>query len=385
MTASKTEPYRVFFPLGILFGLAGVSIWPLYYFHITAGYSGRAHALAQATGFLFAFISGFLLTAAPRFTGTELPSMPTQYVLAAMLIVSVVAAEVQAFAISTGAFAAANIMLGSLVVRRFARRRQNPPPTFVLIGLGLLAGGAGALVNLGVASALIPAFWDLLGKRLLTEGMMMLLVLGVGGFLGPRLLGFAAVPTPVAPGATAIERPPIAAPVDFRWAVPGVTILTALVAEYGYGVPGMAFVRAAVVTAVLFKTLRPWRRPAVRSTLSWCVWTASWLIVASVWLVAFAPRYRIDFLHVLFVGGFSLLILAVGTRVTLSHGGHDLRQERRSWPLRIGLTMGLIAMLARIGAPFAPDSYFEHLAIAGLFWMGGMLAWGVYLLKTMRG
>ena len=66
------------------------------------------------------------------------------------------------------------------------------------------------------------------------------------------------------------------------------------------------------------------------------------------------------------IAPFGLLILAVATRVTLSHGGHDLGQERRSWPLRIGLTLGLIAMLARVGAPFAPQSYFDHLMVAGL-------------------
>ena len=145
----------------------------------------------------------------------------------------------------------------------------------------------------------------------------------------------------------------------------------------------MAFLRAAVVTGVIFRTLQLWRLPVVRTTLSWCVWTAHWLVVTSVWLVAFAPRYRVDLLHVLFIGGFSLLILAVGTRVTLSHGGHDLAQERRSWPLRIGLTMGLTAMLARVGAPFAVASYFEHLAFAALFWMSGMICWGFYIVSCM--
>ena len=110
-------------------------------------------------------------------------------------------------------------------------------------------------------------------------------------------------------------------------------------------------------------------------------WTAHWLILISVWLVAIAPRYRIDFLHVLFIGGFTLLILAVGTRVSLSHGGHSLSLERGSWPLRIGLLSGLVAMLARVGAPFAPSSYFAHLAYAGLLWIGGMLVWGVYLTR----
>jgi len=84
---------------------------------------------------------------------------------------------------------------------------------------------------------------------------------------------------------------------------------------------------------------------------------------------------------VLFIGGFSLLILAVGTRVTLSHGGHSLSLERGSWPLRIGLSTGLVAMLARVGAPFAPFSYFEHLALAGLLWIGGILFWGFYLVR----
>ena len=69
------EPYRVFFPVGILCGLAGVAIWPLYSFGLTTTYSGRSHALVQIFGFLYAFIAGFLLTTVPRFTGTQPPSL----------------------------------------------------------------------------------------------------------------------------------------------------------------------------------------------------------------------------------------------------------------------------------------------------------------------
>ena len=59
------DPYRIFFPLGILLGAMGVSIWPLYYYGVTPGYSGRAHAFVQTDGFLYAFIIGFLLTDLP--------------------------------------------------------------------------------------------------------------------------------------------------------------------------------------------------------------------------------------------------------------------------------------------------------------------------------
>src|SRR5215470_13904226 len=92
-----TDPYRIFFPLGILLGTAGVSIWPLYYYGITQGYSGRAHAFVQTCGFLYAFMVGFLLTAIPRFTGTEPPARPTQYVLASILTLSALSFEFQYF------------------------------------------------------------------------------------------------------------------------------------------------------------------------------------------------------------------------------------------------------------------------------------------------
>ena len=71
--AEPGDPYRIFFPLGVLLGTAGVSIWLLYWLGLTAGYSGRAHAFVQIEGFLYAFIAGFLLTAIPRFTGTTVP------------------------------------------------------------------------------------------------------------------------------------------------------------------------------------------------------------------------------------------------------------------------------------------------------------------------
>ena len=49
---SATDAYRIFFPLGILLGVAGVAIWPLYYFGATSGYSGRSHMFVQAECFL---------------------------------------------------------------------------------------------------------------------------------------------------------------------------------------------------------------------------------------------------------------------------------------------------------------------------------------------
>jgi hypothetical protein len=215
--------------------------------------------------------------------------------------------------------------------------------------------------------------------------MVLLLVLGVGGFLGPRLLGFAELPNfqnlenfsgAAKPPRTVILRREI-------YATAGFLLLLSVVAEYGLKLPNLAWLRAALATLVILLNIRPWRKPLTRTTLAWCVWTAHWLLMAALWLVVAAPKYRVDFLHVMFIGGFTLLILAVGTRVVLSHGGHALTEESKSWPLRIGLVTGIIAMFARIGAPFTPNLYFAHLAWAGELWIVGVGLWGIYLFRRI--
>jgi hypothetical protein len=97
--------------------------------------------------------------------------------------------------------------------------------------------------------------------------------------------------------------------------------------EYGWNLPALAWLRACEGTSLVLINIQPWRTPVVRTTLSWCVWIANWMLIAVLWIVAIAPTYRIDFLHIMFMGAFTLLILAVGTRVVLSHGGHGLSEK----------------------------------------------------------
>jgi uncharacterized protein involved in response to NO len=383
---APTDPYRTFFPLGILLGVVGVSIWLTYGLGLTSTYSGRAHAFIQTEGFLYAFIAGFLLTAVPRFTGTAAPSLMIQYLLAAGIAAASLAFELKAFALGHGLFLIAHATVIVLAVQRVRRRRNSPPESFALVGFGMIAGAAGALVNVAVSQSWMAPEWDLLGRRLLTEGMVLLIVLGVGGFLGPRLLGFAALPQFQKLAATpAAERPPLFA--SKRVAVyiaAGGALVLSIVVEYALGVAPMALVRAATATLLILSTIRPWTFPAVRTTLAWCVWSAHWLLIAGLWLVGLAPAYRVDFLHIILMGGFTLLILAVGMRVVLSHGGHGLSSEQRSWPLRVGIATGLLALVARLGAAFASESFFQHLAVASFFWISGMVFWGIAIVRFIR-
>ena len=381
--AGSTDPYRIFFPLGILLGFAGVAVWPLFYFGIITGYWGLSHAFIQSDGFLFCFIAGFLLTAIPKFTGTEHPSLAAQLVLALLIVVGAVSLDLQAYAIGQTAFVGAYAMLVTLVVRRYLQRHGALPETFSLVGIALLTGMLGTIINALSTWGLIDSGWVLAGRRALTEGMTLMLVLGVGGFLGPRLLGFDKLPVVQVDGVAAQKDRILPLSPRYIYIIAGFVLLLSIVTEYGFNILWMSFVRAFVATLVIFATVEPWRFPAVRTTLSWCVWTANILIVIGLWLSAFMPVYRVDMLHVMFIGGFTLLILAVGMRVTLSHGGHGLATEQKNWPLRLGLLFGTIAMLARAGAPFAPASYSEHLALAALLWMLGLGFWGWRLMRLI--
>ncbi len=383
----RSDAYRIFFPLGIALGIAGVSIWPLYYFGATTTYSGRAHMFAQADCFMYAFVVGFLWTAMPRFTGTAAPARSIQYVMAGTILAAAICFEAQRFAPGHLLFVIAHTIFIAVLFRRFLARKSPPPPTFALVAAGVISGMMGAILNAGVAWQWFDPQWDLAGRRLLTEGMVLLLVLGVGGFLGPRLLGFAQLPNFQNVGKLAHQSQP---PVMVRsggivYGVAGLVILLSVLGEYRFGLPPMAWLRAATATILIASSLRPWRLPATRTTLAWCVWLAHWLLIAGLWLAAGAPKYRIDFLHIVFMGGFTLLILAVATRVVLSHGSYALTEERKSWPLRIGLITGLVAILARISAPFLPNSYFAHLAWAALLWIAGIGFWGVYVYRRVSG
>ena len=62
------EPFRIFFPAGVLLGVVGVSLWLLFYLGASIPYPNVVHARLMIEGFMASFIFGFLGTAGPRLT-----------------------------------------------------------------------------------------------------------------------------------------------------------------------------------------------------------------------------------------------------------------------------------------------------------------------------
>jgi uncharacterized protein involved in response to NO len=263
--------------------------------------------------------------------------------------------------------------------RRFRRRKDLPPDEFVFIPFGFLCALAGGLALLSPATAAT-------GRRLVEQGMTLFFIAGIGGFLIPRLLGRAArVPEGVSAEAV---RQTVEAPRRTRivlYLLTGVLLLSSFVVEAVVEGPAGKFLRAAVVSAHFLRVLRVHRMPLKKMWHVRFLHLSLCLILAGLWLSGLFPDYEVAALHLMFVGGFSLITLSIGVRVVVSHCGFEALWGRNLAPVMAFGVLFLIALGLRVSADLYPDAYFLLLALAAGCWVAGALVWGVYFVPKMKG
>ncbi len=368
------EPFRIFFPIGTLLALLGVALWPLYYSGAIAEYPSILHARLMIEGFLASFIIGFLATAGPRitsaphFTRTEVLLLVTLDLLAAGLHLggSHRAADFL-FAFLLAAFA---LILG----KRFAQRADSPPPNFVLVALGLLNGVIGALLLAIYQTELYSAPYRI-GASLLEQGFVLFPILGVGPYLLARLLNISR--------ADALPESRVLPPGWLPRAVfaltVGLTIDATFVAEtFGWSTPA-AWLRAGAV--LIYVALRTARRG--RSFLGDCLRFGLAAVVIGLAVEAIWPHYRIGALHILFISGFSFIVLTVAIRVIFGHSGNAHLSEKRMPFFIVAGVLIFLAMISRYVADIVPAARIIHLVAAALFWIAALLIWMVKVLPKV--
>ncbi len=368
------EPFRIFFPIGALLALLGVALWPLYYSGAIAEYPSILHARLMIEGFLASFIIGFLgtagprITSAPHFTRTEVLLLVTLDLLAAGLHLggSHRAADFL-FAFLLAAFA---LILG----KRFVQRADSPPPNFVLVALGLLNGVIGALLLAIYQTELYSAPYRI-GASLLEQGFVLFPILGVGPYLLARLLNISR--------ADALPESRVLPPGWLPRAVfaltIGLTIDATFVAEtLGWSTPA-AWLRAGAV--LIYVALRTARRG--RSFLGDCLRFGLAAVVIGLAVEAIWPHYRIGALHILFISGFSFIVLTVSIRVIFGHSGNAHLSEKRMPFFIVAGVLIFLAMISRYVADIVPAARIIHLVAAALFWIAALLIWMVKVLPKV--
>lgn len=367
----RREPYRLFFPLGVLLAWAGILHWLLLSLGYLEEFKSVFHSLVQIQGFLGCFAVGFLFTAIPRRTGTQSPAT-WEVVLGAICPVgTTVAAWYDKLAVSQVFWAALLVMLILFAIRRFrsSTATRRPPNSFVWVPMALLMGLSGTvfMVVYGIAAARGEEawHWHQWGRLFILQGVFLGLIMGLGGMILPLI--------------TCGDAPPDARSSD-RWVrLLHLLLVLALVSTFAvevYGDDSLAFaLRGLLVLLVLVLGARIWRLPQKPGWHRWLVWLSAWAIPFGYLLAAAMPPYAQIGLHVVFITGFALMALSVGLHVTLAHGGRADLVHGRSWQVLVYGFLILLAVVFRGLATYNPERQPLWLGSAAVMFLTATVVW----------
>jgi uncharacterized protein involved in response to NO len=358
----RLDPYRLLFPIGLTYGILGAGLWPLHALGILA-YPGIAHRRLMIQGFEQCFVLGFLLTAMPGITKGP-PCHPVELVVAVGAAVSFgIAVALGAWQLSAVAFAASMILLIVAIARRLGPSPAPRPMELLFVGFGLVMGLLGSVRQI-LAGGIDPT-----ADRWISLGMVLSLVLGVGSLLVPT---FTMMKSPLTiPGVAAAHE-------TGRRALLYAVLIAALASAFAFEELGRprtgAILRAATATVMIVLVWKLVRPPGRRDAPAFAMWSSGWFIVLGLWIVALMPGLRLGGLHVVFIGGFAMLTLGIGTRVLVAHGGYPPAEERTVLSPVLVATV-LVTLAARLTAEAQPSRSALWLAISGGLWVLGWLAW----------
>lgn len=372
----RSEPYRLLFPLAWLWGVAATWHWVALKAGWVQSYAPLRHGYLQALGFGGGIAAGFLLTSLPFFLAAP-PAVTWELILAIALVTGLGAsawADHLPAALLT--FFLLNALLVQFILRRF-NPRQGAPPPLAYIAWGLIHGLLGSALAL-----LAPAACPTLGNRILAQGFLLSLILGIGSFLGARFLGTFQPPAllfrlrlgPPAPPPILIQR---------VFLLGGLLLFASFLIEALLAAWLGNLLRLAVVAFQFFAFARIHRVPPTRSWCARALWLSYWMILLGLLLALLLPRHEIAALHITYIGGFGLMMLVMGLRVLTSHGGlDDWWDATRALPALL-VAGALLAVLLRLSASLFPAHYLPLLAAGSIAWLIVLLTWGLLLLPRV--
>jgi uncharacterized protein involved in response to NO len=374
----QEEPYRLFFPLGMLAGIWGVLMWPLFYGGRLGFYPNEAHARMMVGGFIGAFVAGFLGTAFPRLAGVRRWGRGELAVILLCWLLAMVAWSRGMVRAGDEIFALWLVaLLAGMVVRMFRGRRDIPPPGFLLVLAGL-GGAAVSALWLARGPMVSVGLWRF-ARLWYLQGFILLPLMGIGPYLLPRFFGM--------PSRHSFETSPTPPAGWWPWAlasmVAGLCVIATFAVE-AWGWPLIGQMVRALVILVWFACETPlFRRASQRTTpgtaVRWSIISlAAGLACAAVW-----PYARIGSLHLFFVTGLGLATMAVGARVILGHAGrHDLLGGKIVW-LRWVFGLLVLAATTRMTSDFIPAVRVSHHIYAAWTWVAAALVWLLALGKFL--
>lgn len=371
----SSQPYRLFFPLGVALAWVGVGQWLLFSRGMIEEYLSIFHSMAQVQGFLVCFAMGFLFTMLPRRTESSPASLFTLLLCALCPVATTIAAWFEQWHVAQGFWLVLLVTLSTVVARSVGRGARRPPVGFLWIPMAVAFGTLGSLLTgLGASVASLWALHEI-GRGLVLQGFFLCLVLGVGSFVVPLFTRGVGLPDDSLVQHAGRER--------CVHALAALGLVASFAVESQLSLRWGFALRAAVLWAVLLTVAEIYRLPTKRGTIKWLVWAGAWFVPLGYTLGFIFPILGKGALHVTFLGGFGLLVFSVSSQVVLGHGGYEaLRDGRPVAPLAVAVCL-LCAATTRVAMELQSERALTWMAWSAGSFLAGSLVWSAFLMPRM--
>lgn len=251
------------------------------------------------------------------------------------------------------------------------KTKIHPPATFVFIALAMTADLIGTVVRVLILSGIMYPLALKMGTLLQYQAFPLLLILGVGGFLMPKLFGNGIL-DPKALQSQAGASIGVLLPLGLLFVLSYSLELQEshpILSRIGYGI------RALIWAWFLFSRLGLHRIPAGLPAYLAGARMALYSIGAGLLLPVFFPIYTVAWEHLIFITGFLWVTISVATRVVFAHGGRlDLLGKNRKQTLGYGWLL-VLAALTRVCTGIWTQGYVFHLVLASGFALIALVLW----------
>ncbi|MCB1228874.1 MAG: NnrS family protein, partial [Verrucomicrobiae bacterium] len=371
-----SEPFRVFFPLGIAAAVFGLVLWPLFYAGWWASYPAIQHPRLLIFGFGMAFIFGFLGTAWPRFLEAE-ALRPWELV---GLVIAWLAAQAAYLLnqIRTGdliAGVACLLLLTILGRRLFGRENRDlPPPGFALAFVSVMMTTVVLLIwAAGKGEASVPT--HLFTHVVAYQGFLLFPILGVGSYLFGRFFQV--------PGKRPPAKPPYRAAAV--WGSAAVMLISFAFESFGWIRTGNGLRLMGFAIWALGAIPGIWKLPAP-NTRAWALRIGLCMLPVGFLCRLLWPNqlFVFGFEHLLFLGAFSLVMLLTADRVILGHCDDPKAIPPKSKHWRWMLWLILLAAATRATADLVPSTRTSHHIYAALTLCAVLIIWLAHHGRRLR-
>jgi uncharacterized protein involved in response to NO len=367
----RHEPYRLLFPLGAACAALGLAMWVAFWLRPEIGYPGPAHALIMMHGFIGSFIIGFLMTMLPRAIGVPICGTWHLVIATAGITGGCAAAYANAPNFAWGAHLLALAAPVGFIAGRARLRASAPPSSFACAAAGVFAAICGSAM--AIAGGLgAPAWVGALGRGLDHQAFPLLMILGIGSFLIPKLAG---------PAGARISPQGVWFNVALALIMLASFALEFLPCEHDAAVRlRVAYaMRAAVFAHFVIKNVLPARLHVDAPSYLKSIPIALSAMAIGLALPAVWPAYTLAWLHLVYVAGELWLTLIIASRVLIGHAP-DRGTPRAGIVLGYGVLLAAATISRVITGIWPGQTYVLHLAVSALLALGGLAVWSLILI-----